>query len=156
MQANAFNDWLVLFYAHQGDWLSYAFPATTDPGLYYRHVPANVRGTAILKPGQYEGAYTVGRHRGYKALQQVGDLTVFRDDNRDSILDYEGMEWETGLFGINIHRASMYRTETDVGKWSAGCQVIQDNYHWRFFIELCERAHQERLTYTLLTDNFKK
>lgn len=45
-------------------WNYFVFPATTDPGTFYRENPLSVKGTAIMKPGQYRGAYMIGRHRG--------------------------------------------------------------------------------------------
>lgn len=70
LAANTFNDWLCVLYRSEGRWLLFALPDTTDPGIYYRKHPMNVDGTAILKPGQYRGAYKVGQHKGYAALQQ--------------------------------------------------------------------------------------
>lgn len=155
IEENLFNDWLMLFYRYQDAWTYCAFPCTTDPGTYYRLNPLNVKGTAVLKPGQYRGAYMIGRHRGYKALQQKGPVTVYRDANRDTKLDTEGMEQETGVFAINIHRANAYRTSTEVGKWSAGCQVLQDPTHFAMLLQLCDKAaeiHGNSFSYTLLEE----
>lgn len=60
MTANAFNDSLSVFYFFDGRWNLFSFPCTTDPGTLYRLEPAVVKGTAILKPGQYRGAYKIG------------------------------------------------------------------------------------------------
>ena len=150
--ANQFDDWLCVFYRFDGIWNLFAFPGTTDPGTYYRERPLNLRGTAIMKPGQYRGAYQLGRHKGYKALQQVGSITVYRDDNRDTELDTTGAT-EQGISAINIHRANRVRASTRVEKWSAGCQVMQDPDHFDFFMTLCDRAAQKfgnSFTYTLL------
>ncbi len=138
--ANGFDDWLCAFYWFDGVWNMFSFPATTDPGTFYRENPLNVRGTAIMKPGQYRGAYKVGRHRGYKALQQVGSITVYRDNNKDEELDTTGVEEHQGLHAVNIHRANRLRASTRVEKWSAGCQVMQDPDHFDFFVTLCERG----------------
>ncbi len=156
--ANRFDDWLCVFYFFDGIWNQFAFPATTDPGTYYRENPLNVRGTAIMKPGQYRRAYQVGRHKGYKALQQSGSITVFRDNNRDSELDVTGVDEQQGLHAVNIHRASRVRASTQVDKWSAGCQVVQDPDHFDFLMTLCDRGAQKfgnSFTYTLLeSDDF--
>ena len=82
-RANQFDDWLTVFYWYDDVWNLFAFPATTDPGRYYREQPLNVKGTAIMKPGQYRRAYMVGKHKGYKAMQQIGPITVYRDNNMD-------------------------------------------------------------------------
>jgi hypothetical protein len=156
--ANGFDDWLCAFYWFDGAWNMFSFPATTDPGTFYRENPLNVRGTAIVKPGQYRGAYKVGRHRGYKALQQVGSITVYRDNNKDEELDTTGVEEDQGLHAVNIHRANRLRASTRVEKWSAGCQVMQDPDHFDFFVRLCERGAEKfgnSFTYALLeSDDF--
>ncbi len=152
---NTFNDWLTVFYIFEDVWNSFAFPATTDPGTFYRENPINVRGTAIMKPGQYRGAYMVGRHKGYKALQQNGSITVFRDANRDDEIDTTGVEEDTGIHAVNIHRADAFRPSIRVGRWSAGCQVVQDPDHFAFLMSLCERAREKfgnSFTYTLLEE----
>ena len=153
-RANTFNDWLTVFYRFHSGWNYFAFPATTDPGTFYRTQPLNVRGTAVMKPGQYRGAYRVGRHRGYKALQQVGPITVFRDGDRNETINTTGA-LDTGIHGINIHRANAHRASLEVGQWSAGCQVFQDPDHFAFFLALAERGREKfgnAFTYTLLEE----
>lgn len=155
IEAEKFNDWLTAFYKFDGIWNYFAFPATTDPGTYYRKNPISVKGTAVLKPAQYRGVYKIGRHRNYKALQQIGDMTVYRDANRDTFLDTADMEEDTGLHSINIHRSNAHKPSTLVGKWSAGCQVFQDPDHFQFFLVLCERASEKygnKFSYTLLEE----
>ncbi len=155
VEGNRFGDWITCFYLFDDIWDFFAFPATTDPGTYYRQNPANVRDTAVMKPGQYRGAYTIGKHRGYKALQQKAPMTVYRDANRDQVLDTEGVEEDTGIFGTNLHRANAYRPSLQVGRWSAGCQVIQDPDHFAFLLMLCQHGAEKyanSFTYTLLTE----
>ena len=55
---------------------------------------------------------------------------------------------------MNIHRASAHRPSQTVGKWSAGCQVIQDPGHFDFLLYLCEKGqrHGDTFTYTLLRE----
>lgn len=156
MSSNEFNDWITVFYLLDKTWNFFSFSATTDPGTFYRQNPINVKGTALLKPGQYRGAYKIGRHRGYKALQQKKPMTVYRDANRDTVLDTSGVEEDTGMFGINIHHANAFKPSMSVNKWSAGCQVYQDPDHFAFFMTLCERAREKfgnSFTYTLLQEN---
>ena len=112
-----------------------------------------MRGTAIMKPGQYRRAYKVGKHKGYKALQQSGPVTVYRDNDRDEELDTTGVGEDTGMHAVNIHRASRVRASTQVDKWSAGCQVMQDPDHFDFSMTLCDRGAEKfgnSFTYTLL------
>ena len=154
--ANAFNDWLTVFYLRAACWNFFSFPATTDPGTYYRENPLNVLGTAVMKPGQYRGAYKIGTHKGYTALQQKGPVTVYRDANSDEVIDTDGMDEQTGIHAINIHRAGAYQASNLVDKWSAGCQVLQDPDHFDFLMVLCERGRQRfgnTFTYTLLNES---
>ena len=121
------------------------FPCTTKPGTHWLLKPLNRRGTAILKEGQYRGAYKIGLHgrsrpsRSYEALQQVQPMKYFRDNNKDSKNDYEGKIYE-GNFYTNIHRSGKSGWSKFVNKWSAGCQVITgvDNgdTEWNNFMEL--------------------
>lgn len=151
-----FNDWLTVFYWFDDQWVFFGFPATTDPGLFYRENPLSVRGTAILIPGQYRGAYHIGKHRGYKALQQKEPMYFWRDIDRDADLDMDGMPLEKDVLGANIHRANAYRSSLLVGKWSAGCQVVQDPTHFAFLMALCEQARANfgnSFTYTLLEES---
>jgi len=151
---NRFDDAIVVIFRDEsGCWQFYSYPATTDPGTYWLEHPMNVKGTAIMVPGQYRGSYKIGKHKGqYAALVQVGPIRVWRDGNRDNKLDMGGPE-EPGLSGINIHRASSGHTSSRVERWSAGCQVLASPVD---FAEMMAHAHKSmatfgpRFTYTLL------
>ena len=67
---NSFDDVLVLIYkSPSGQWQRQIYNITTDPGRYYMLNPTTRKGTAILVPGQYRGAYQIGKHRDkYQAL----------------------------------------------------------------------------------------
>lgn len=151
--ANLFNDRMIILWKYYGYWNSLIFPITTDPGLYWRKNPMNVKGTAILKPGQYRGMWAIGKHQGkYDALKQVKDCTVYRDGNRDHILDAHG-ETDTGLFGINHHKAGTHSSQVD--KWSAGCQVQPNKQLFEFEMQLFRQAAENwgnSFTYTLLEE----
>ena len=82
-------------------------------------------------------------------------MTVYRDKNKDGKYDFDESKADTGLFGINIHRATSRagKTSTYIDKWSAGCQVIASNDDWNKFLKICERAkdiHGNSFSYTLL------
>lgn len=157
LEAESFNDWICVFYtqAKPARWVYFACPATTDPGEYYRLNPINVNGTAILKPGQYIDGYRLGTHTGYEALVQNKPVTVFRDDDKNGLLNVVGAKEETGFFGIHIHHSGANLSGA-VGKWSAGCQVFDDILHFSMFIAMCRRQGGV-FDYTLLTDGqFKK
>src|SRR6478609_4254603 len=84
MTPNQFNDWEYVFWKYAGSWELVKFRITTDPGLFYLKNPANVEGTAIVKPGQYINVWSKGLHKGeYPALVQTGPITVFRDNDKD-------------------------------------------------------------------------
>lgn len=116
------------------------------------------KGTAILKENQYVGAYTVGTHRkgksnSHRALVQIGEVTVYRDTDRDEFLDYDS-HTDSGLFGINIHRASLNIEDNyKVNGWSAGCQVFAREVEWNEFLGICDKfkkMYKQNYTYTLL------
>ena len=155
MTANSFNDVYCVFFQHNGNPHLYIWPCTTDPGLYYRQHPANVNGAAVLVPGQYRGAWQLGKHQGkYDALTQAKPVTVYRDNNRDNVADTDGAT-ETGFFGINHHRANAGQESTRVDKWSAGCQVLANPDDYRILIALIKKAitlWPNSFTYTLLTE----
>lgn len=139
---NKFDDNIYVFWKdEQGNWDGKVFAATTDPGTYWLKSPMKELGTAIMKQGQYIDAYALGLHKGKPALVQVGPITVFRDYDRDAVLDFNNGREETGLFAVNIHRAGADSKE--VGQWSAGCQVIPNEKAFLEFLALAER-HKAR------------
>lgn len=152
---NVFDDSIhVLFTDSTGHQQVLSWPVTTDPGTYWLQNPMNTQGTAVLKPGQYVGSHALGMHRGqYLALVQVRPVTVIRDFNRDGRADYQTGREETGLFGINIHRALASGSTKYIDSHSAGCQVFANAEHFAIFLQLIER-HKElygnNFTYTLL------
>ena len=156
--ANKFDDFLHLVYKDDGgNWIDHKFSITTDAGTYWLENPSRVDGPAILVAGQYRGAYLIGLHRGqYTALVQHGAaVKVYRDANRDNILDHDPESITSGYFGINIHRANASVESTNVEKWSAGCQVFADPKEYAIFIAVCEKSAAmwgDSFSYTLLED----
>lgn len=154
VHANSFDDVICVFYKTDAvNWVFQVFAATTDPGNFWLQNPITSKGTAILKPGQYINAYALGMHRGkYLALVQSREVTVYRDANRDMVLN-AGAKTETGFFGINIHRALQSGTTKYVDKFSAGCQVFASAGDFATFMQLCEvhkKLYGNQFTYTLL------
>ena len=154
---NSFDDFIVVMWKYKGKWSFNKYEATTDPGLYYLNHPLSPEGTAILEEGQYLHCYCLGLHQGkYKALVQFMPVTVIRDFNKDNYLDFLAGREETGLFGINIHRANLTGRTININQWSAGCQVIADSIRFNDFISLCEKAEKywgKTFTYTLINLN---
>jgi hypothetical protein len=155
--ANAFDDMIYVFYLdNKANWQLYGFPATTDPGTYYLQHPINKSGTAILKPNQYLNTYELGMHRQkYLALVQRKPVTVYRDADKNCQLDFSGQKQETGMFGINIHRASQQGTTPSVDAYSAGCQVLANAEDFKTFIRLCQYhkiKYGNSFSYTLIDE----
>jgi len=156
---NKFDDTMTVSYTDEnGEEQYHEYKCTTDPGIYYSEHILNSSGVAILKPGQYRGSHKIALHQGkYEALCQRKPLSVYRDANRDSNYDLDENTIETGLFGINIHKAgSRQNGSTQVDKWSAGCQVFAIETEFYEFMLLAHRAKDHwgnGFTYTLLNSN---
>jgi hypothetical protein len=156
MSKDEFNDMIFVFWMKDGFFEQVGFKATTDPGRWWLQNPPSGRpGTAVLMPGQYRGCWQVGLHKGqYPALVQVGDMTVARDANRDTMIDYKNVPTQTGLFGINLHRASPKFVSQQVDKWSAGCQVLNNKIEHDIVMNLARLQIQTGIpnifSYTLL------
>lgn len=141
--ANAFDDRICVSFKVGDIWRTETYEATCDPGSPFLLKPINNAGCAILAPGFYRGAYSIGLHRGkYKALVQSGPVTVYRDDNRNNILDMDAETVQTGYFGINIHKRD---AESDtVNGASAGCQVFRYERDFDRFMYLCNQQVEVR------------
>lgn len=150
-----FDDLICVFYKVDGKWKLHKWPITTDPGLSNAVKPINIKGAAILKPGQHRSSWKIGLHKGqYKALVQCKSLPVYRDNNKDNVLDYVNVD--EGIFGINIHRSSATGSSTIVGNWSAGCQVFQVITDYEEFMKLVKTSankYTDVFTYTLIETN---
>lgn len=154
---NSFDDYIGVIYRDDTlEWVTLLFAATTDPGKYWLNNPISTKGTAILVPGQYQGAWKLGLHQGkYEALCQKKPVKVYRDDDKDNELDFDPEDIEEGIFGINIHRSNPYTESYYVDKWSAGCQVFKKIADYNRFMVLIRKAKElygNSFTYTLLTE----
>jgi len=154
--SNSFNDVLAVLYTLNGRQHLHCFRITTDPGDDYREHPINSLGTAILKPGHYPGCWRIGSHRGkYQALVQCAKMTVYRDNDMDDELDTD-VSTESGLFGINLHRANANIPSNEVNRWSAGCQVVADPVDFDLLMALARKSVSDYgayFSYSLLTED---
>ena len=156
--ANKFDDAIyVLFKDDNNKWNGIKYKATTDPGTYWLKNPMSNLGTAILKAGQYKDSHEIGLHRGkYTALVQRGNVTVYRDYDRNATLNFTSPREQTGnTFGINIHRAAAKGETANVGEFSAGCQVFADADDFKNFIDLAKKhrdLYGNKFTYTLIDE----
>lgn len=155
-EADQFDDWLHVIYKERGIWQWHAYQCTTDAGMYYLKNYHRQSGTAILcHPQQMRGAYMLDFHRGkYEALCQRKPVSVWRDRNKDHIHDMMGDE-DIGYHGINIHRSNLSPEGAKrVGKYSAGCTVLQRPDDFDELIELCKKQIKktgyDTFTYTLI------
>ena len=153
--ANSFDDTMLCAYKVSGQWVLKEWQITTDAGKYWLQHPMNEKGCALLVPNQYRGVYKIDKHGGrYEALcQRNGQVEVYRDDNKDQILDFNDVTKEWGMFGINIHRSNPYTESSVVEKWSAGCQVFKKVDDFHEFMEICRTAKDiwgNTFSYTLI------
>lgn len=152
---NYFDDSLWVIYTDdKGKEVSMLYQVTTDPGTYYLLNPMQPDGAAILHPGSYP-VYEIGLHQGkYKALVQRGPVKVYRDNNRDNVLDLDSRSTKTGVFGINIHKAA--KNTITVDKWSGGCTVFANEADFNSFMRMCDKhakLYGNKFTYNLLDYN---
>jgi hypothetical protein len=149
---NVFDDHLTIsFKDASGNWQFYCWMATCDPGKKGVQQFHNKKGVARLVPAQYRGVWKIDLHQGkYEALcQRNGNVTVWRDANKDLV--FEETTKDTGMFGINIHKAG--QDSTWVENWSEGCQVFKRVKDFDEFMKICKSAskiHGNNFSYTLL------
>ena len=147
-EKNKFDDHIYLVNGP----MMHVFTGTTNPGTHWLKNLLNPKGTAVLKPGQYVDTWKLGLHQGkYEALVQRKPVTVYRDGDKDDTAEEQGKE-DTGLFGINIHRANPSAISSIIDRWSAGCQVLNNPKEFSILIETCKRSKKDAFTYTLLRE----
>ena len=76
-------------------------------------------------------------------------MKVYRDANKDAT--YDETKIDTGVFGINIHKAGV--DSTYVENWSEGCQVFKRIADFDEFMKIANAAaklHGDKFTYTLI------
>jgi len=156
--SGSFDDFISVIYKNDlGQWNCLYWKATTDAGTYWLQNPMNSKGTALLVPNQYRGCFKIGLHKNqYEALVQHKEVSVYRDNNRDKIIDFNAATIDKGMFGINIHRSNPSKESVLNDKWSAGCQVFASPSDFKQFmsvIKLSSIQFGDIFTYTLLTQN---
>jgi len=152
---DAFDDLIgVFYYVTTEHIILRLWPGTTDPGKYYLQNLMNPSGAFIMMPGQYQGAYKIGLHHTQDALVQIGNIRGYRDNNKDSILNYDMSKiYEGSRFGVNIHHKE--NDSENIGMGSAGCQVFKNTPDHAEFMGLCHQAAAvwgNSFSYTLLTE----
>ena len=91
LAANSFDDTMLCAYKVADRWILKEWQITTDAGKYWLQHPMNAKGCALLVPNQYRSVYKLDLHNGkYEAVcQRLGEVEVYRDDNKDQILDFD-------------------------------------------------------------------
>lgn len=151
---NYFNETLMVIYKDElGEPLVSYYPCTTKAGLYYLKNPLNKDGCAITAEGQYRGAFVKRKHRGqYYALCQDKSINYYRDPNMNDKHELLG-KLRSGKIGLNIHREAIKLVTEKIGKYSAGCAVIQNGFeHFMYLIDMGIKYHGNRFSYTLLNE----
>ena len=147
---NAFDDVITVSYKKDGQWVYHEWANTTDPGTKGVREFKNAKGVARLVEGQYRGSHAVGLHQGkYEALRQITPVKVYRDADKNMV--YDESKVDTGIFGINIHKAGV--DSTFVENWSEGCQVFKRSAEFDAFMVIAKKAaaiHGNKFTYTLI------
>jgi hypothetical protein len=179
--ANSFNDKLYVFWNHIGWNIRTFNVTMDPGTIVRLKPSNPLGVAIVKAPQQPARMWSIGLHQGkYEALVQRKAVTVIRDFNKDAILDFiprdlsqcyfkvsraaDGSElidyhldgklvWRenTGVFGINCHRANINGQSINVDNWSEGCQVFQneqilnpDNqqkcYSFDYFMHLCNLA----------------
>ena len=109
--ADTFDDNINIFYKIDGRWVADCYSATTEPGINILKRPIVKGGTAILVPDQYRGVYKIDTHGGkrkYRAVcQRLGNVKIWRDDNRDRKPDYTGKIHKGREINENKKRSSI-------------------------------------------------
>jgi hypothetical protein len=158
-RAGKYDDFLCGLVMKEDAWRLYVWPFTTDPSTSYLRRPINRKGAAILCPGQYLKVYRLDNHNNwcYTLCQRGGPVKVFRDNDKDSTLDWDSSPVDSGYFGINFH----WDRNEPSGKSgvnyrsSAGCQVFRYKSDWKEFRELVNEHvedHGKWFDYTLLEE----
>lgn len=149
---NLFDDHLTISFKDEtGKWQFYCWNATTEPGKKGVQQYHNKNGVARLVPGQYRSTYKIDKHQGkyYAVCQRSGNVTVYRDADKN--LEFSESVKDTGMFGINIHKAG--KDSTWVENWSEGCQVFKRVKDFDEFMKICQKAKAiwgNKFTYTLI------
>ncbi len=149
---NVFDDYITIsFKDENGVEQFYCWNATVDPGKKGVQQFSNKNGVARLVPNQYRGVWAIDKHQGkYTALcQRNGNVTVYRDADKN--LTFDESRLDTGMFGINIHKAG--QDSTWVENWSEGCQVFKRVKDFDEFMKICQKARKiwgNKFSYTLI------
>lgn len=146
---NTFNDTLILIQHRPTDILFKQYAFTTDPSKTNLENPVNKEGTAILCEGWHKEIWKFGLHKGqYEAFVQNEPVEVYRDNDKDDIIELSHEQIHEGIYGINMHKAGVDSTYVD--KWSAGCQVFKKKEDFEAVLNLAKSSSFTVFDYYLI------
>lgn len=151
---NTFDDKIYLF---KGEEFVLVTSATTNAGTptLRQFEKVNKDGAAVLKADEwYHNVWKYGKHNGkVEALLQLGNkVRVYRDTDKDSKSEEQG-KLQEGYFGINFHPNTYDLSKpsgTNIGWWSAGCQVVNRVDLYKIMIKLLKT--EKFVTYCLINE----
>lgn len=152
------DDFFILCWQENGKnmiWVNDQF--TTDPGIYYMQQKLlNPAGCGILVRGQYRGVWKIGKHGAaqYEAFVQTGNkVKLYRDRNKDNIMDFDPKSIMEGFFGVNQHHGY---DSVNVKNNSAACQVHRYKKDLAYVLSIAKKntaaGNGDSFTYTLLEE----
>lgn len=157
-QVDNWDDFFILCWQEGGKnmiWVDDQF--TTDPGIYYMQQKLlNPAGCGILARGQYRGVWKIGPHGAakYEAFVQTGNkVKLYRDRNKNNIMEFDPKSIQEGYFGVNQHHGY---DSTNVKNNSAACQVHRYKKDLAYVLSMAKKntaaGHGDSYTYTLLEE----
>lgn len=131
---------------------------TVDPGNYYLKNLMDSGGAAAIVPGQYKKVWQLGYFKGTHALMQIRPFHIFRDKNKDNILDFDKNTITSGIYGIFLHESFQKLEEAhNISNSSAGCVVPKIKKDYQNLIRLCYKQIYANLgdvfTFTLFDED---
>jgi hypothetical protein len=145
IQQDVINDWI-------GFWTKETFfltKGTTDPSVFWTTDKSrNSQGTFHLLCGFHSRIWIVGTHAegragAHEALvnrwEHCRPTRGWRDANYNFTRDPEDVE-VSGYFGINLHRMHATQIATRIGRYSAGCQVVQHPQHFAKLLQTVKKT----------------
>lgn len=152
---NKFDDKIYLF---KGEEFIEVTTATTNPGTptLKQFEKVNNDGAAVVKSDEwYYNLWKYGKHNGkVEGLLQLGSkIKVYRDTDKDLKSEEQG-KLQEGYYGINFH-PNTYNldnkvTSSDIGWFSAGCQVVNNPNKYKTMIRLLKT--EKLVTYCLINE----
>lgn len=124
---------------------------TTEPGVYWVKDKAerNKQGTFHLLEGFHEAIWCIGTHKGYEALTNTYPYCKPTKGWRDANYDFTRNDKDIVVcdyFGVNFHRMHPISIVDKIGKYSAGCQVVQKPEDFEYIKAFIKNTDMYKLT----------